>query len=332
MSERKVLSKYYPPDFDPSKIPRAKKTGRPEQQKVRLMAPFSMRCTACGEFIARGKKFNARKEIVQGEHYLTIKVYRFYIRCPRCAAEITYKTDPKNSDYVAEHGATRNVESWREDLEALEERKKRVKERLGGEKSEAQGEEEDPMKALERRTIESKREMEILNALDEIRTRNARAERMDSEQLLEKLHRRNAEADRKEQIEAEDLAAEEALVSTLFPAKSGIDVPVDQEVALQTAKARVLGTTAAVKEVYPHLPTTVVSTVTSKRPATTNALGVVLKSKKSKSIDSRPSTVVTAPIVGNRHDNEPISPPKPTTGLSDLVGGYSSSDSDDDSD
>ncbi|KAJ1641944.1 hypothetical protein IWQ61_010690 [Dispira simplex] len=155
---------------------------------------------------------------------------------------------------------------------------------------------------------------------------------MDSEQLLEKLHCRNAEADRKEQIEAEDLAVEEALVSTLFPAKSGIDVPIDQEVALQTAKARVLGTTAAVKEVYPHLPTTVVSTVTSKRPATTNTLGVVLKPKKSKSIDSRPSTVATAPAVGNRQDNEPTSPPKPTTELSDLVGGYSSSGSDHDSD
>lgn len=36
--------------------------------------------------------------------YLTIKIYRFYIRCPRCSAEITFKTDPKNADYVCEHG------------------------------------------------------------------------------------------------------------------------------------------------------------------------------------------------------------------------------------
>jgi hypothetical protein len=46
MSERKVLTKYYPPDFDPSQITRQKKP-KDVQQKlatVRLMSPFSMRC------------------------------------------------------------------------------------------------------------------------------------------------------------------------------------------------------------------------------------------------------------------------------------------------
>ena len=43
MSERKVLNKYFPPDFDPAKIPR-RKMGKDKQQVVRLMAPFSMRC------------------------------------------------------------------------------------------------------------------------------------------------------------------------------------------------------------------------------------------------------------------------------------------------
>lgn len=50
MSERKVLTKYYPPDFDPSKIARTRgpKTPGPKVQTVRLMAPFSMKCTSCG--------------------------------------------------------------------------------------------------------------------------------------------------------------------------------------------------------------------------------------------------------------------------------------------
>ncbi|KAG9102831.1 protein CWC16, partial [Ceratobasidium sp. 370] len=60
MAERKVLNKYYPPDFDPSKIPR-RSGPKNSQQVVRLMAPFSI----CGEFIYKGKKFNARKETVE---------------------------------------------------------------------------------------------------------------------------------------------------------------------------------------------------------------------------------------------------------------------------
>jgi hypothetical protein len=50
------------------------------QHKVRLMAPFSMRCESCGEYIYKGKKFNARKETVEGERYLSIQIFRFYIR------------------------------------------------------------------------------------------------------------------------------------------------------------------------------------------------------------------------------------------------------------
>lgn len=39
---------------------------------------------------------------------------RFYLRCSTCAAEITMKTDPENTDYTMEHGASRNYEPWRE--------------------------------------------------------------------------------------------------------------------------------------------------------------------------------------------------------------------------
>ncbi|EDV26608.1 uncharacterized protein TRIADDRAFT_23183 [Trichoplax adhaerens] len=110
MGERKVLNKYYPPDFDPSKIPRLR-LPRDRQYTVRLMAPFNMRCTTCGEYIYKGKKFNARKETVQNEEYLGIKIFRFYIKCTRCLAEITFKTDPQNTDYECEHGATRNFQA-----------------------------------------------------------------------------------------------------------------------------------------------------------------------------------------------------------------------------
>jgi hypothetical protein len=38
------------------------------------------RCSTCGEYIYKGKKFNARKEDVENSDYLGIRIYRFYIK------------------------------------------------------------------------------------------------------------------------------------------------------------------------------------------------------------------------------------------------------------
>ncbi|KAL8812507.1 MAG: hypothetical protein Q9200_000971 [Gallowayella weberi] len=185
MSERKVLTKYYPPDFDPSKItrtraPRGDVPAGPKVQTVRLMAPFSMKCTSCGEYIYKGRKFNARKETTD-EKYYSISIFRFYIRCTRCSAEITFKTDPKGMDYTCERGAKRNFEVWRagnEDGsgETDEERLDRL-EREMGEKS--------AMEELEAKVLDAKQEMAIADALDEIRTRNARNERAGGKEVVD---------------------------------------------------------------------------------------------------------------------------------------------------
>ncbi|KAF2842943.1 DUF572-domain-containing protein [Patellaria atrata CBS 101060] len=176
MSERKVLTKYYPPDFDPSKITRQRgpKQAGPKQQVVRLMAPFSMKCTMCGEYIYKGRKFNARKETTE-ERYYSIKIFRFYIRCTRCSAEITFKTDPKNMDYECERGARRNFEMWREAKLAEETEEERL-DRLEREEGER-----DRMQELEGKTLDARQEMLIADALDEIRTRNARIQRAEKE-------------------------------------------------------------------------------------------------------------------------------------------------------
>ncbi|BGP15154.1 hypothetical protein JCM10213_000721 [Rhodosporidiobolus nylandii] len=190
MSERKVLNKYFPPDFDPSKIPR-RKMPKDKQQVVRLMAPFSMRCNTCAEYIYKGKKFNARKETVQGEEYYGIKIFRFYIKCPTCSSEITFKTDPKNSDYNCEHGAQRNFEPWRKPEETKE------IDRL----DELEAEENNPMEALENKAIDSKREMDILDALQEIRSRNSRidsAAKGDIDRVLDHVSNREEVEDLQE--------------------------------------------------------------------------------------------------------------------------------------
>lgn len=49
------------------------------------------------------------------------------------------------------------------------------------------------MKALENRTIDSKREMDILDALDEIRLRNARSERLKVDQILRRFSDKDKE-------------------------------------------------------------------------------------------------------------------------------------------
>jgi len=186
MADRKTINKYYPPDFDPSKLSRkAPKNAHASTSlaTVRLMSPFSMRCTTCGEYIYKGKKFNARKQPT-GETYLnSIKIIRFFIRCPRCGGEIKFKTDPKNAGYVTESGAERNLEPWRDrekEDETVEDRLVRLEEeeRQAKEDEESGGkkrrEQEDAFKELEAKVDQAKREMEIQDELEDLQMRNAR--------------------------------------------------------------------------------------------------------------------------------------------------------------
>ncbi|KAF2826908.1 cell cycle control protein cwf16 [Ophiobolus disseminans] len=229
MSERKVLTKYYPPDFDPSKITRQRgpKNAGPKLQTVRLMAPFSMKCTHCGEFIYKGRKFNARKETTE-EKYYAIAIFRFYIRCTRCSGEITFKTDPKNMDYECERGAKRNFEPWREAKLAEETEEERL-DRL--EKEEA---ERDAMKELETKVLDAKTEMAIADALDEIRSRNARLEKADRDGVETRIEPDPADDRRKRQEEEDAEAARQAFASRSMPDlgeedidEEMMDLPID---------------------------------------------------------------------------------------------------------
>ncbi|KAL2821856.1 CWC16 protein [Aspergillus cavernicola] len=221
MSERKVLTKYYPPDFDPSAITRTPKHLRQQGPKVitvRLMAPFSMKCTQCGEYIYRGRKFNARKETTE-EKYFSIPIYRFYIRCTRCSGEITFVTDPKNMDYRAEKGAKRNFEPWRDNkADNCQETEQEVLDRLQREEGEEQEQvERDKMADLEEKMLDSKREMAIADALDEIRTRNARIERNETvgdDVVLDAARDQVDEAALKAQEEDEEAARKAFMTET----------------------------------------------------------------------------------------------------------------------
>jgi len=193
MGERKVLNKYIPPDFDPSILPKFKRD-RGKMMEIRMMLPFSLRCNTCSEFMYKGKKFNSKTQYVQGDDYMGIRKIRFLIKCTVCSAEIAFKTDPKNSDYECEWGASRNFEVWRDNENALEEAAKIREEE----------EKQDSMKSLENRTLDSKIEMDVLDALDEIKAVNQRHERVDTDSLLQRVILEKSSVDKDVKIESEE--------------------------------------------------------------------------------------------------------------------------------
>lgn len=86
-------------------------------------------------------------------------------------------------DYECEKGARRNFEVWRQqpDSGAPTDYKESEEERL--ERLELEESERGAMAELEAKVTDAKREMEIADALDEIRTRNARNERARAKEL-----------------------------------------------------------------------------------------------------------------------------------------------------
>jgi hypothetical protein len=200
MAERKVLNKYYPPDFDARLLPRNKRP-KDEQIKVRNMLPFTVQCATCGEYVYRGRKFNSRKELVQGEEYLGIKIWRFYIRCTRCNAEITFKTDPKNGSYVCELGAKQYFEKFHELYDDVLEQ-----DQIDKEDEDAV---DDPLSLLEQRQQESKREMEQLEALEELREITQRNGQLTYEELVQKREEQQQSKRKIQEIE-DDILVQEA--------------------------------------------------------------------------------------------------------------------------
>ncbi len=164
------------------------------------MAPCNMKCNTCGDYIAKGKKFNARKETVENESYLGLKVFRFYFKCPRCMQEITFKTDPKNMDYEVEHGATQNFKALKlAEQQAVQEQKdKEEDEKLN------------PMKLLENRTKASRIEMETIEALEDLKEMNQNKNVLDFESI------RKVETNKIEQQLAKQEEEDELFVKSIF--------------------------------------------------------------------------------------------------------------------
>ncbi|XP_057339340.1 splicing factor YJU2 [Microplitis mediator] len=313
MSERKVLNKYYPPDFDPSKIPRMK-LARNRQYTVRLMAPFNMRCKTCGEYIYKGKKFNARKEDVEGSDYLGIRIYRFYIKCTRCLQEISFKTDPQNTDYEIEAGATRNFMA----LKLAEEQAQREED----EKNEEEA--SNPMKLLEKRTQQSKQELELLESLEELKDLNRRQQTIDYDQMLQQY---DTQAVRQRTLKEQEELDEEYVKSVFNKKNKVTGTVVEEEIVVlpeDSPNKKFKSTASTSADTKSGEIKSVGSSSTSVWSApTTNSLSLA-KKKSIIGIKTAGGNKLAEKI-----DEKKESTPLVVSGSLSLLGNYSDSDSED---
>lgn len=277
-----------------------------------------MRCTTCGEYIYKGRKFNARKEDVDDMSYIGLRIYRFYIKCTACLSEISFRTDPENTDYVLEAGATRNFEALAK-AEKIEEAKQRAYD------EELQN---NPMKLLEERTEASKNEMARVEALEELQELNKREVKIDYDQMLNKYDTlREIEAQKQEQ-------QDEAEIQALFGRNGGEPVKRLLEESDDDEESKVLPTTSKILKTEKATDILSVQPVGKTRTESweksigtlagtkKGGLGVLVKKKQPKLPD--PVTPTDPP--------KTIQPPASTSsgtsaGLS-LLGSYSDSEED----
>jgi len=222
MSERKGLINYITPDFDPKLIPRMKR----EKNKLietRGMLPFSLQCNSCKEFMYRGKKFNGRTEQLK-EAYCGIKLTRIYLKCDNCKNEICFKTDHENADYILEKGAKRTFELSKANKELKEEEEAN---RLEEEKL-------DSMKALENRALDSKNEMDLLDALDEMKAIKQRHDKLNKDNLIQLFQEQKNHHDHHHQ--QEDDNDEEIIKSVNFKYKRRNDEDAVEQVVDESNK------------------------------------------------------------------------------------------------
>lgn len=115
-------------------------------------------------------------------------------QCTRCLQEISFKTDPKSTDYEIEAGATRNFMA----LKLAEEQALREEEEAREEEA------NNPMKLLENRTKQSKNEIELLESLEELRDLNKRQQVVDYDTMLLTYDTSLTEREREEKMQQMD--------------------------------------------------------------------------------------------------------------------------------
>ncbi|CAI0653576.1 unnamed protein product [Colletotrichum noveboracense] len=164
MSERKVLQKYYPPDFNPADITRKRgpKSTGPKCQTVRIMAPYSMK-----DAPGRTLSGHPNTPLFDPLHQMLLRD-RFPYR-----PQVGRLHDGQGRR--AEHGALAQ-QGGRTGIRRGAPGQTRARGGRG-----AGEEERNAMADLEAKNEDARREMAAADALDEIRQRNARIQRSEKD-------------------------------------------------------------------------------------------------------------------------------------------------------
>lgn len=339
MSERKAINKYYPPDWDPLKVVKRKRD--PNQTiKIRMMAPYLMRCTKCNEYIAERRSFNARKETTN-ETYLKTKIIRFHITCPRCNNHISFKTNPQTAGYTPEEGAVRNYEPTRkvtstnvpkdrqetEDellqrlekeeqenlkFQTLKERRKRNPFWNKQESLQAGG---DVYENLEKRLLEQQREQQLNEHLEELQMKNNQLQaKGGSDKLIEEAKERleNELRELRNNRQEEQNKEDDERARNAFRKRSR----EQEEEKYDNKDDNILKKPAIESKEVHEEPIEVFGAIPSE---VTIAKKITLKKKQPIDSNSANTIKVTSTIVTKL-------PTAPVTSLQDALVGYSSSD------
>ena len=241
---------------------------------------------------------------------------------------VCFRTDPANTDYVLEAGATRNFEALSKAEKIAEEEQKAYQEELKN----------NPMKLLEERTEASKNEMDRMEALEELQELNKREVKINYDEMLSTY-------DKLREIEAAKAEAEdEEFVKQVFGKEGGVKIKriLDQEDD-DDEEEQVVGKKLKLpnSERATDVLTSSLSSTTTKKQAWEKSVGtlnlkkgaaLVVKKKSSTTTNNEPKPASSTTPTTSTSATPTVSKPQiPVAGSSSLgslglLGDYSDSD------
>ncbi|KAL0230905.1 hypothetical protein GEMRC1_010310 [Eukaryota sp. GEM-RC1] len=131
------------------------------------------------------------------------------MKCRLCSADFCIKTDPKNADYIAEHGIERAYEPWRE-----RERQEKIETEIQKKKEVL-----DATASIQLQTEQTKKQFEELDRLDYLKRLSTRQGRISSDKLMAVIERNDV----KESVHGMSTTVEPPLSSEDFKQESVVE-------------------------------------------------------------------------------------------------------------